>query len=161
MRKLSLSLHHRKKQTYSRLSYRFILYSIRMGDFYWCKCQKQPLQVFCEKMFSLNFTKLTRNSCDRANTCEFCKIFENTFFTEQIRTTASESGYCNNEARDIDCICCTELDAMLIATAKIPEREESNTPSSFYGRLPYQLYLPDIRVLLLVPGVAERNKKAG
>ena len=50
---------------------------------------------------------------------------------------------------------------MLIATAKIAEREESNTPSSFYGRLPFQLYLPDIRVLLLVPGVAERNKKAG
>ena len=80
--------------------------------------------------------RLTGNSCGRVNTCEFCKIFENTFFAEQLRTTASESGYCNNEPRDIDCICYKKLNAMLIPTAKIPEREGSITPSSFYGRLP-------------------------
>ena len=57
----------------------------------------------------------------------FCKIFKNLFSTEQLGTTASESRYCNNEARDIDCICCRELDAMLIASAKI---------QSFYGHLP-------------------------
>ena len=66
---------------------------------------------------------------------EFCKIFKNTYFTEQLRTTVSESGFCNNEARDIDCICCRELDAMLITSAKIPEREGRISPSSFYGRL--------------------------
>ena len=32
-------------------------------------------------------------------------------------------GYCNSEARDVDCICWRELDAMLIALAKIPERQ--------------------------------------
>ena len=31
-------------------------------------------------------------------------------------------GHCNSEARDIDYICWRELDAMLIALAKIPER---------------------------------------
>ena len=34
--------------------------------------------------------KRKRNSCTRGNTCEFCKIYKNTFFTEQLRTTASE-----------------------------------------------------------------------
>ena len=41
-----------------------------------------------------------------------------------------------NEARDIDCICCRELDAMLIASAKIPERQGRISSSSFYGHLP-------------------------
>ena len=45
-------------------------------------------------------------------------------------------GHCNNDARNIDCICCRVLDAMLIASAKFPEREGSISPSSFYGRLP-------------------------
>ena len=89
------------------------------------------------KRFSLKFLKkFTGNSCTRGNTCEFCKIFKNTFLTDQYRTTASESGYCNNEARDLDCIRSRELDAMLIASAKIPEREGSISPSSFYGHLP-------------------------
>ena len=68
----------------------------------------------------------TGNSCARGNTCEFCKIFKNTIFIDQLRTTASKSGYWNNEARDIDCICCRELDAMLTASAKIPEGEGKN-----------------------------------
>ena len=61
---------------------------------------------------------------------------KNTFFTEQLGTTASESEYCNDEARDIDCICCRELDPMLIASAKINECEGRISPSSFYGHLP-------------------------
>ena len=39
-------------------------------------------------------------------------------------------GHFNNEARDIDYICC------FIALAKIPERKGSISPSSFYGNLP-------------------------
>ena len=42
-----------------------------------------------------------------------------------------------NEAREIEDLCCREVDAMLIITsAKIPEREGSISPSSFYGQLP-------------------------
>ena len=44
--------------------------------------------------------------------------------------------HCKNKAREIDCLCCKEVDAMLIASVKIPEREGSIFPSSFYGQLP-------------------------
>ena len=57
-------------------------------------------RCFAKKGFLQNFAKFTGNSCARGNTCEFCKIFKNTFFTEQLRMTASESGYCNNKVRD-------------------------------------------------------------
>ena len=79
--------------------------------------------VLRKKVFFKFCAKYTGSSCARGNTCEFCKVFKNTFFTEQLWTTASESRYCSNEARDIDCICCRELDVMLIASAKIPEGE--------------------------------------
>ena len=44
-------------------------------------------------------------------------------------------GHCKNKARETDCLCCREVDAMLIASVKIPEREGSISPSSFYGQL--------------------------
>ena len=49
-------------------------------------------------------------------------------------------GHCKNEAREIDCLCCREIefDAMLINAAKIPQHERSISPSSFY-----ELLLPD------------------
>ena len=45
----------------------------------------------------------------------------------------NKCGQCKNEAREIDCLCCREVDAILIASAKIPEREGSISPCSFYG----------------------------
>ena len=68
----STILHHRKDQTYSQFSCRFITYSIRIGNLDWCKCG----------------------------------------------------------------LCYREVDAMLTALAKIPEREGSILPFSFYGHLP-------------------------
>ena len=44
--------------------------------------------------------------------------------------------HCKNEAREIDCLCCREVDAMLITSAKIPECDRSISPFSFYGQLP-------------------------
>ena len=41
--------------------------------------------------------------------------------------------HCKNEAREIDCLCCREVNAMLIASAKIPEREGSISPCRLYG----------------------------
>ena len=41
--------------------------------------------------------------------------------------------HCKNEAREIDCLCCAEVNAMLIASAKIAEREKSISPCRFYG----------------------------
>ena len=39
------------------------------------------------------------------------------------------------EEREIDCLCCRDVDAMLIASGKILEREGNILPSSFYGKL--------------------------
>ena len=44
--------------------------------------------------------------------------------------------HCKNEAREKDCLCCREVDAMLIASAKIQERKGSISPFSFYAELP-------------------------
>ena len=74
--------------------------------------------------------------------------------------------HCKNEAREIDCLCCREVNAMLIASAKIPEREGNISPCRFYCKYPTVshtclLYLPRRWVFLFVPGVAERNEHAG
>ena len=45
-------------------------------------------------------------------------------------------GHCKNEAIEIDCLFCREVDVMLIALAKMPECEGSISPFSFYGHLP-------------------------
>ena len=85
------------------------------------------------------FFKISQNSrkflCQRKHLW-ILENFKEWLFTEQLWTTASESGYCNIEARDIDDICCRELDAMLIASAKIPERKRRISQPSFYGHLP-------------------------
>ena len=38
-----------------------------------------------------------------------------------------------NEAREVDCLCCREVNEMLIASAKIAEREGKISPCRFYG----------------------------
>ena len=42
-------------------------------------------------------------------------------------------GHCKNEAREIDRLCCREVNAMLIASAKTPESEGSISPCRFHG----------------------------
>ena len=45
-------------------------------------------------------------------------------------------GQCKSEVEETNFLSCREEDAMLIASAKIPEREGSISPSSCYGQLP-------------------------
>ena len=45
-------------------------------------------------------------------------------------------GYYKNEAREIDYLCCREVDVILISSAKISEREGSISPSNFSEHLP-------------------------
>ena len=42
-------------------------------------------------------------------------------------------GHCKGETREIDCLCCREVNAMLIASGKILEREGSISSCRFYG----------------------------
>ena len=91
--------------------------------------------------------------------CEICEIFKDiflyktspmaTFETKYIHALAAvllhiriwnldwcKCGHCKNEARKIDCLCCREVNAMLITLSKIPERERSISPCRFYGQQP-------------------------
>ena len=67
------------------------------------------------------FFKILQNSQEtpvpEGNTYEFCKMFKNTFLTEQLRTTASV--HCKIEAREMDCLRYREVDAMLFTSAKL------------------------------------------
>ena len=74
-------------------------------------------------------------------------------------------GHCNNEAREIDCLCWREMGAMLTASAKITQREGSISPCNFMGicrmlvtRVSL-IYLVD--EFFFVPDVAEQNEEAG
>ena len=80
--------------------------------------QKQPPNVFCKKGVLRNFAKFTgKNLCQnlffnkncnftkketlpRVFSCEFYKISKNTFFTEHLRTTASERETLNGYKRN-------------------------------------------------------------
>ena len=77
-----------------------------------------------KKAVLYNVAKFRGNSCAREKTCD------------QLRVTGSEMRALHNESRDIDYICCGELDAMLITLAKISERKGRISPSSFFRRLP-------------------------
>ena len=79
------------------------------------------------------FLNILQNSQETpVNFAKFCK---NTFLQNNSRQLILKCGHCKNEAREIDHRCCREIDVMLIVSAKIPEREESISPSSFYGHL--------------------------
>ena len=86
------------------------------------------------------FFKMSQNSQEtpvpEETPVNFAKFLRTPFLQNNSGRLLLKCGHCNNEARDIDCICCRELDAMLIASAKIPEREGRISPSSFYGHLP-------------------------
>ena len=102
--KWGLSLHQRKKVNMFTSQPLFIIYSIKNRKSRSCKSQKQPLEVFCEKMsqssqetpapeeISVNFAKFLRTSFLQNNSGWLLFI---------------------DKARDIDCICYRELDAML------------------------------------------------
>ena len=61
-------------------------------------CSSSHLEVFCEKGVVINFAKFTgkhkkekKETPTQMSSCEFCKNSKNTFFTEHLRTIASES----------------------------------------------------------------------
>ena len=86
------------------------------------------------------FFKLSQNSQEtpvpEETPVNFGKILGTTFLQNNSGWLLLKCGHSKNETREIDYLCCREVDAMLIASAKIPEYEESISPSSFYGHLP-------------------------
>ena len=85
MGKRSLLLHHRKKQTYSRLSCWFITCRIRIENLDCANARSSQWRCFAKKMCSLKCRKIHRKLlCQRKHPW----IFKNTFFTERLQTTA-------------------------------------------------------------------------
>ena len=68
-------------------------------------------------------------------TVSFVKFLRRSFLQNNFGRLLLKCRYCKYEAREIDCYSCREVDAMLVASDKIPEREESISPSSFYRHL--------------------------
>ena len=84
----------------------------------------------------------------------FAKFLRRPFLQKNSERLLLKYVHCKNESREIDCLCCREVDATLIALAKAPERKRSISPSSFYEHLPNHRW-----VLLFAPSLAEGNKK--
>ena len=86
------------------------------------------------------FFKMSQNSEETSVSEEipvnFAKILRTPFLQNNSRQLLPKCGHYNNEARDIDCVCCRKLDAMPMASAKSPEPKGSISRSSFCGCLP-------------------------
>ena len=80
------------------------------------------------------FLKILQNSQKKPvpeeTTLNFVKFLRPTFL-QNSGWLLLKCRQCKNEMREIDYLCCRELDAM-----KIPERKGSILPSSFYRHLP-------------------------
>ena len=81
---------------------------------------KAALKVFCEKRCSLRFRKKSQETLVPQETpVNFAKILRAPFLQNNFGRLLLKWGHCKNEAREINCLCCSEVDAMLIASAKI------------------------------------------
>ena len=83
------------------------------------------------KSFVPPFSTIERNQTYSQFSCRFI-----TYIIRIGNLDWCKCGHCKNEAREIDCLCYREVDAMLTTLAKIPVREGSILPFSFYGHLP-------------------------
>ena len=55
------------------------------------------------------------------------------YILDQEMSTGANAGIAKTKTREIDCLCFREVNGMLIALAKIPERKGSILPCRFYG----------------------------
>ena len=139
----SLSLHHfplQKETKHIHVSAADILYTVLEQEVsinanarssHWCSITNSVLK---------NFTKFAAKQLRQS-------LFFNKVVGPRQLFLQNNSGQlrlkcrnCQNEAREIDCLCCIEVNAMLLALAKIPERGESMSSFSFYGHPEFQSY---------------------
>ena len=97
-------------------------------------------------LWKKTFFKISRNSEEtpvpEKTPVNFATFVRTPFLQNNSGRLLLKYEHCKNEAREIDCLCCTEVDAILFASVIIPEREGSMSPSSFYRHLPnYQLHV--------------------
>ena len=79
--------------------------------------------VLRKKMFFKMSQKSEETPVPEETPVNFAKFLRTRFLQNISRRLLLKCRHCNDEAIDTDCICCTELDAVIIASAKIPERE--------------------------------------
>ena len=86
------------------------------------------------------FFKISRNSEEtpvpEETPVNFATFVRRPFLQNNSGRLLLKYEHCKNEAREIDCLCCTEVDAILIASVIIPERKGSMSPSSVFRHLP-------------------------
>ena len=92
--------------------------------------------ILWKKMFFKFSQNLQETLAPEKTPVNFAKFLRTPFLQNNFGRQLLKCRHCKNEEREIDCLCCREVGAKLITSAKIPEREGSISLSSFYGYLP-------------------------
>ena len=113
-KKWSLSLHHRKKLNIftSQLLIYYIQYENRKS-----RLEQMPEAAAWGVLRKRVFFKMSQNSQEtpapESISVNFANFWRAPLLQNNSRRLLLKCGHFNNEARDIDCICCRELDALL------------------------------------------------
>ena len=113
-KKWSLSLHHRKKLNIftSQLLIYYIQYENRKS-----RLEQMPEAATWGVLRKKVFFKMSQNSQEtpvpEETPVNFAKFLKTPLLQNNSGRLLLKCGHFNNEARDIDCICCRELDALL------------------------------------------------
>ena len=78
------------------------------------------------------FFKISQNSQEETSV-NFANFLRTLFLQKNSGQLLLNSDIAISEAKDIDCICCRELDAVLISSAKIQSTREESHHSAFMG----------------------------
>ena len=110
---------------------------------YWCKCQKQPLEVFCQKRV---FFKISQNPQEtpvpEETPMKFAKFLRTPFLQNNSGRLLLKCGHCNSEARGV--VVESWIQCLLLRLKSQRARKVSRHPS-FMGICPtisheYQSY---------------------
>ena len=106
----SLSLHHRKKLNIftSQLLIYYIQYENRKS-----RLEQMPEAAAWGVPRKRVFFKMSQTPAPESISASFANFWRTPLLQNNSRRLLLKCGHFNNEARDIDCICCRELDALL------------------------------------------------
>ena len=89
-----------------------------------------------KKVFLKILINSQETSAPEETPVNFSKYLRVPFLQNNSGRLLLKCGHCKIEGREMDSLCCREVDAMLIGSAKIPEYKGSISSFSFYGHLP-------------------------